>query len=77
MRLTLQLFLLLTLSFRSTGLHIPLEGECVITPSESNSLTSCAVKPEKAGTAVKGALISAGCDSQCWYIGFYSVSFAR
>lgn len=38
---TLQLFLLLALSFRSTGLQIPLEGECVITP--------CAIKPERAG----------------------------
>lgn len=42
---TLQLFLFLALSFRSTGLQIPLEGECVITASEY----SYAIKPEKAG----------------------------
>lgn len=62
---TLQLFLLLALTFRSTGLQIPLEGECVITPSEH----SCAIKPDKGWrlSPPKGLPISAESDLQSRY----------
>lgn len=55
---TLQLFLLLASSFRSTGLQIPLEGECVSSRRPSKAqlrLVPSNLRRLEAVTAAKGA----------------------